>query len=154
MDSETNEESEAGATAPMTAPEGVVTEDRSEERAMVRRIIWFSAGGWIALALVYAFRGAWWGLLGLTCSGAVVMINFLWLEGILASVLQPAPRVEAWRLGFRALARFALFGVALAVSIFVVRFNPLSVLFGFSVVVIGIGCEALYAAVRAGRGAS
>jgi hypothetical protein len=52
------------------------------------------------------------------------------------------------------MVRFAVFGVALAVSIFVVRFNPLSVLFGFSVVVIGIACEALYAAFRAGRGAA
>lgn len=138
----------------MSVPEGMAAENRAEEAAMVRRIVWFSAAGWLALAIGYAVRGAWWGLVGLTCSGAVVMINFLWLKGILASVLQPAPRVEAWRLGFRALARFTLFGVALAVSIFVVRFNPLSVLFGFSVVVIGIGCEALYAGFRAGRGAA
>jgi hypothetical protein len=121
----------------------------SEERAMVDRIVRFSAGAWIVLALAYAVAGQWWGLLGLTCSGAVVIINFLWLERIVVRVLQPAPRVEAWRLGVRAVARMALFGVALAISIFVVRFNPLSVLLGFSILVIGIGCEVLYSVYRA-----
>ncbi|HEU5163417.1 MAG TPA: ATP synthase subunit I [Thermoanaerobaculia bacterium] len=116
---------------------------------MVARIVRFSIGAWIALALGYAAAGKWWGLVGLTCSGGVVIINFLWLERIVVRVLQPAPRVEAWRLGVRALARMALFGVALAVSIFVVRFNPLSVLLGFSILVIGIGCEVLYAVYRA-----
>lgn len=116
---------------------------------MVARIVRFSIGAWILLAAAYAAQGKWWGLLGLTCSGGVVIINFLWLEGIVVHVLQPAPRVQAWRLGVRALARMALFGVALAVSIFVVRFNPLSVLFGFSVLVIGIGCEVLHAVYRA-----
>ena len=118
---------------------------------MVARIVRFSIGAWIALALGYAVAGKWWGLLGLTCSGGVVIINFLWLERIVVRVLQPAPRVEAWRLGVRALARMTLFGVALAVSIFVVRFNPLSVLLGFSILVIGIGCEVLYSVYRAGR---
>ena len=118
---------------------------------MVARIVRFSIGAWIALALGYAVAGKWWGLLGLTCSGGVVIINFLWLERIVVRVLQPAPRVEAWRLGVRALARMTLFGVALAVSIFVVRFNPLSVLLGFSILVIGIGCEVLYAVYRADR---
>jgi hypothetical protein len=127
--------------------------DFSEERAMVRRIVAFAVGAWIVLALGYALRLQWWGLLGLTCSGGVVIINFLWLEGIVVRVLQPAPRVSAWRLGVRAMARMALFGVALAVSIFVVRFNPLSVLFGFSILVIGIGCEVLYAVYRSLRGA-
>jgi hypothetical protein len=128
--------------------------DFSEERAMVARIVRFAIGAWIVLALGYAFRANWWGLLGLTCSGGVVIINFLWLEGIVVRVLQPAPRVKAWRLGVRALARMALFGVALAVSIFVVRFSPLSVLFGFSILVIGIGCEVLYAVYRSFREAA
>ncbi len=121
---------------------------------MVARILRFSAAAWLVFAIAYAAQRQWWGLLGLTCSGGVVMINFLWLEGMLSQVLQPAPRVKAWRLGVRAFARFTLFGVALAVSIFVVRFNPLSVLFGFSVLVIGIGCEVLYSVYRALREAS
>jgi hypothetical protein len=46
------------------------------------------------------------------------------------------------------MARFALFGVALTVAIFVAGFDPISVLLGFSIVVIGIMGEALYAVVR------
>lgn len=121
---------------------------------MVGRIFRFSVASWIVLALIYAVRFDWWGLLGLTCGGAVVMINFLWLKGIVVRVLQPAPEVQGWKLGLGAMARFTLFGVAIALSIFVVRFNPLSVLFGFSVLVIGIGCEVLYAVYRANREAA
>jgi hypothetical protein len=132
------------------APEG----NSSEERAMVARIFRFSLGSWMVLAIAYAVRLDWWGLFGLTCGGAVVMINFLWLEGIIVRALQPAPEVQGWKIGLGAIARFGLFGVAIALSIFVVRFNPLSVLLGFSVLVIGIGCEVLYAVYRASRGAA
>lgn len=125
-----------------------------DEKPAVRRIVRCAIGAWLVAALGYALAGQWWGLAGLTCSAGVVIINFLWLEAIVSVVLQPAPRVKAWRLGVRALARFTLFGAALAVSIFVVRFNPLSVLIGFSVLVIGIGCEALYSVYGALRGAS
>jgi hypothetical protein len=84
----------------------------------------------------------------------VVMINFLWLEAIVVRVLQPAPRVRAWRLVVRTLARFILFGVALAAIIIIARINAISVLLGFSVLVIGIMGEACYelvVAVRSGR---
>jgi len=90
----------------------------------------------------------WKGALGLTCSAAVVMINFLWLEQILGKTLQSAPQAKAWRVAVRTMARFALFGAALAVAIFVVRFNSLSVLLGFSVIVIGIMGEAVYSVFR------
>ncbi|MGH9458411.1 MAG: hypothetical protein ACRD2J_12335 [Thermoanaerobaculia bacterium] len=121
------------------------------ERALVRRIVRFAGAGWLVAGAIYAVRADWMGLLGLTCSGAVAMINFLWLEEVVSNVLRPTLRVQAWRLGVRALARFALFGVAIAISIFVVRFNPLSVLFGFSILVVGIGCEVLYSVYRAFR---
>ena len=45
---------------------------------------------------------------------------------------------------FHSLARFALLGVALSVAIFVARFNAVSVLLGFSIVVVGILGEGLY----------
>ena len=147
---------------PVEAPETSVGEARPEapeaipedEKGAVRRIVRCAIGAWLVAALGYALARQWWGLAGLTCSAGVVIINFLWLESIVSVVLQPAPRVKAWRLGVRALARFTLFGAALAISIFVVRFNPLSVLIGFSVLVIGIGCEVLYAVYGALRGAS
>ncbi|MGZ4810172.1 MAG: hypothetical protein ACXV7D_12675 [Thermoanaerobaculia bacterium] len=48
----------------------------------------------------------------------------------------------------RTLARFGLLGAALLVTIFVARFHALSVLLGFSIVVVGIIGEALYSTVR------
>ena len=93
-------------------------------------------------------RSGWRALAGLTCSAAVTMINFLWLEEIVEGVLQPTPRLHAWRLSLRTLARFALLGVALTVAIFVARFNAVSVLLGFSIVVVGIMGEALYSLTR------
>ena len=89
--------------------------------------------------------------LGLTCSAAVTMIAFLWLEEIAESLLQPAAHLHARRLMWRTLARFALLGVALLVTIFVARFDALSVLLGFSIVVVGIMGEAVYAMIRSFR---
>ena len=111
---------------------------------IIRRIRKFSVVAWIAFAIWMLLTSGWWGFLGLTCSAAVVMINFLWLEEIVEHLLQPAPHLHAWKLTLRSLARFALLGVALVVTIFVARFNALSVLLGFSIVVVGIIGEALY----------
>lgn len=76
------------------------------------------------------------------------MINFLWLEEIVETILQPAPRLHAWRLSLRTLARFVLLGAALTITIFVARFNAFSVLLGFSIIVVGIMGEALYTVYR------
>jgi ABC-type multidrug transport system permease subunit len=46
------------------------------------------------------------------------------------------------------LARFAFLGLALSVAIFVARFQPLSVLLGFSVIVGAIMIEALCSVVK------
>jgi len=112
--------------------------------AVLRRIKIVSAAAWVAFAFPVAIDSGWMGLVGLTCSGVVTMINFLWLEAIVNTVLQPSPHLRAWRLSIRALGRYALLGSALAVAIFVARFNALSVLLGFSVVVVGIMGEAVY----------
>lgn len=115
---------------------------------VVRRIRWIAFAAWVLFAVWMLIAGGWRAVLGLTCSGAVVMINFLWLEEIVENLLQPAPHPHAWKLTLRALARFALLGVALLVTIFVARFDALSVLLGFSIVVVGIMGEAAYAAYR------
>ena len=107
-----------------------------------------------ALAAAVAFGGFSWisggfrAFLGLTCSAAVTMISFLWLEEIVDVLLQPAAHQHARRLTLRTLARFALLGVALTVTIIIARFNALSVLLGFSIIVVGICGEALYSLVR------
>ena len=126
-------------------PEEVVDEN---PKRVVRRIKWMSAAAYIAFAILVAISRGFYSFLGLTCSAAVTMIAFLWLEEIAETLLQPAAHLHARRLMWRTLARFALLGVALLVTIFVARFDALSVLLGFSIVVVGIMGEALYAVYR------
>lgn len=116
-----------------------------EVEASLRRIKWAAFGGYVCCALWYAIRLEWRGLLGLTCSALVVMIHFLWLEDIVDKTVQPRPYVKPWRLMAGTLARFTLFGLALSVVILVARFDVVSVLLGFSIIVIGIMVEAAYA---------
>jgi hypothetical protein len=76
------------------------------------------------------------------------MISFLWLEEIMSLILQPSAQLKPHRLILRALSRFVLLGVAAWVTILVARFDAVSVLLGFSVVVVGILGEAAYAVWR------
>ncbi len=115
---------------------------------VMRRIRRISAGAYVIFAACILPAQGWRSLAGLTCGAVVTMINFLWLGEIVEAVLQPTPRLKAWRLSWRALARFPLLGVALSVAIFVARFNAVSVLLGFSIVVVGIMGEALYSIIR------
>lgn len=128
----------------MSADQGGQEPRTRDETVVIRRVLRFSIAAFVIIATVFVVRAEWRRLLGLTCSSAVVMINFLWLEDIVVEVLQPAPRVDAWRLGLKTLVRFILFGVALSFAIFIVRFDALSVLLGFSTVVLGIMGEAAY----------
>ena len=116
----------------------------AEHHALLRRVRLFSGVAFFLFAALYASRGEWKSLGGLTCSAAVVMMNFAWLEQIVGEVLQPTPNLKAWRLTVRTLARFALFGAALTITIFIARFDAISVLLGFSVLVAGILGEAVY----------
>ena len=122
--------------------------ERETPADVLRRIKWTA----LAAAAVFAIFSAIWagfqGFLGLTCSAAVTMISFLWLEEIVDVLLQPAAHLHARRLTLRTLARFFLLGVALTVTIIVARFNAVSVLLGFSIVVVGICGEALYSLYR------
>src|SRR5436853_5559523 len=102
---------------------------------VLRRIRLIAVAAWIVFAVPVLSTGRWCGLLGLTCSGLVTMINFLWAEEIVDALLQPTPARHPWRLTVRTLSRFALLGAALLVTIFVARINAVSVLLGFSIVV-------------------
>jgi hypothetical protein len=111
----------------------------------IKRTAWVAAVVFAVFSVVY---GGFHAFLGLTCSAAVTMITFLWLEEIVNVLLQPAAHLHARRLTLRTLARFALLGVALTVTIIIARFNAVSVLLGFSIIVVGICGEALYSLVR------
>ncbi|HXH38892.1 MAG TPA: ATP synthase subunit I [Thermoanaerobaculia bacterium] len=126
-----------------------MTAVQDEPAAVVlRRIRRIALAAWGIFTIPVLITGGWRGLIGLTCSGLVTMINFLWLEEIVDGLLQPTPRRRLGRLTVRTLSRFALVGVALMVTIFVARINTVSVLLGFSVVVVGIMGEAVYSTFR------
>ena len=115
-----------------------------ESAAVLRRVKWMSVGAFFLFAAVLIFSTGFRSLLGLTYSAAVTMISFLWLEEIVGSLFQPTSHLQARRLTLRTVARFAVLGVALWVTIIVARFHALSVLLGFSIVVVGILGEAAY----------
>jgi len=125
-----------------------MTAVRDESTDVLRRVRTFSAAAYFVFAVPILITTGWHGLLGLTCSAVVTMINFLWLEEIAGAILQPSPRLRPWRLSLRALARFILLGAALSVTIVIARFNVVSVLLGFSIIVVGIMGEAVYTLLR------
>jgi len=127
----------------MTEP--LIESNETQESAkLLRRIKINSVGAYIAFAVVLVISKGWWAVLGLTCGAAITMISFLWLEEIVEAILQPSPQRQRKRFTWRGLGRFALLAVALLVIIFVARFDALSLLLGFSIVVVGIIGEAVY----------
>jgi hypothetical protein len=125
-----------------------MTAVHDESTDVLRRVRTFSVAAYFVFAAPIFMTSGWRGLLGLTCSAVVTMINFLWLEEIAGTILQPSPRLRPWRLSLRALARFILLGAALSVTIVIARFNVVSVLLGFSIIVAGIMGEAVYTLLR------
>ena len=122
--------------------------ERETPADVLRRIKRTALAAALVFAVFCAIFGGFRGFLGLTCSAAVTMISFLWLEEIVNVLLQPAPHPKSRRMIVRALVRFLLLGVSLAVTIIIARFNTVSVLLGFSIIVVGICGEALYSVVR------
>ena len=125
--------------------------DAESQRQSLRRVRIFAGLAYGAFAIWFVVTRDWRSLVGLTCSALVIMINFLWLEEIVSALFQPAPQVNARPVLVRNISRFILFGVALSVVIFIARFSALSILLGFSIIVVGIMVEALYSAVSAAR---
>jgi hypothetical protein len=119
---------------------------------VLHRIRVIGIGAYALFAVYVLMARGFRDFVGLTCSAAVTMIAFLWLEEIAEMFLQPVPHVQAWRLLLRTLVRFVLLSVALTVTIVVARFDALSVLLGFSIVVVGIMGEAVYSTYRSFAG--
>jgi hypothetical protein len=125
-----------------------MTPDDEAELAVVERVKRTSLWAYAVFAIGVLILRGFSAFVGLTCSAAVTMISFLWLEEFLTTILQPSSHLHPRRLTLRALARFVLLGVAISVTIFVARFDAVSVLLGFSVVVVGIIGEAAYSVYR------
>lgn len=126
--------------------------ERETPADVLRRIKRTALAAAAVFAVFSGISGGFRAFLGLTCSAAVTIISFLWLEEIVDVLLQPAAHLHARRLTLRTLARFALLGVALSVTIIIARFNAVSVLLGFSIIVVGICGEALYSVYRSFAG--
>ncbi|HYU25889.1 MAG TPA: hypothetical protein VEO74_11840 [Thermoanaerobaculia bacterium] len=123
-------------------------DEEQAELAVLERVKRTSIWAYVVFAIGVLILRGFSAFVGLTCSAAVTMISFLWLEEILTTILQPSSHLHPRRLTLRALARFVLLGVAISVTIFVARFDAVSVLLGFSVVVVGIIGEAAYSVYR------
>jgi len=122
--------------------------ERETSAQVLRRIRLTAFGAAVVFAVFSAIYAGFRGFLGLTCSAAVTMIAFLWLEEIVEGLLQPGAHLHARKVIVRTLVRFVLLGVALTVTLVIARFNTVSVLLGFSVIVVGICGEALYSLYR------
>jgi len=122
--------------------------EHDDAATVLRRIRKISIAAWGGFAVFALISSGFAGFIGLTCSALVTIISFLWLEEIVEAVLQPTPHLRAWKVTLRTLGRYALLGAAVSVTIFVARFNALSVLLGFSIVVVGIIGEAVYSTLR------
>jgi hypothetical protein len=133
---------------PATAPD----DDSVGAAKALRRIRLNTLAAYAGFAVFLSISRGFGAFVGLTCSAAVTMISFLWLEEIVSGVLQPSAQLHPRRLVLRALSRFVLLGIAAWVTVLVARFDAVSVLLGFSVVVVGILGEALYSVYRSFTG--
>ena len=100
----------------------------------------FSIVGGLAYGL---FRHSLSGALSLTAAGAVAIINFRWLEVVLARVVHPgAPRFDLGSAA-RIFGRLILFGVVLAALFWVPDVDFVGMALGFSALVLALVFEAM-----------
>jgi hypothetical protein len=132
----------------MTSEQSPVNPDPADESsatAALRRIRYMAITAYILFAILVGFTRGFRAFVALTCTAALAIISFLWLEEIVTGVLQPSAQLHPRRLVLRALSRFVLLGMAAWVTVQVAQFDVVGVLLGFSVVVVGILGEAAYA---------
>lgn len=114
----------------------------------LRRIRWIALIAYVVFAISIGFTRGFRAFVALTCTAALAIICFLWLEEIVTGVLQPSAQLHPRRLLLKALSRSVILGVAAWVTVQVAKFDAVGVLLGFSVVVVGILGEAAYATYR------
>jgi hypothetical protein len=84
-----------------------------EISVLARRAVAAAAALTIAAAVVVALAGKPWSALILTASGAIAIINGIWLEGVLNKLLQPGKPRLSWGIAWALFARWALWGFLL-----------------------------------------
>ena len=106
----------------------------------------------LVAAAIVDWLGKPWSALALTVTAAVGIINGLWLEGLLAGVLQPGrPRVTRAAAGLFA-ARWALWGLLFAVFYLMrERIELWSVAVGVACFLVALGVAGTRVADRSGR---
>jgi hypothetical protein len=123
----------------------VEPESDSGAAEALRRIRRIALIAYVVFAISMGFTRGFRAFVALTCTAALAIISFLWLEEIVTGVLQPSAQLHPRRLLLKALSRFVILGVAAWVTVQVAKFDAVGVLLGFSVVVVGILGEAAYA---------
>lgn len=99
------------------------------------------------IATFLLFVGIWFlngprAATALGVSAALMLMNFFWLEEILLRTMNSSQGADALFASASIFVRFGLIGIAAIVTIGVARFEPISVILGFSVIVIAIMAEA------------
>ncbi len=117
------------------------------------RVLWLAAALTATGAILeLAAAGSVWGALSLSFSGAVAMINFHWLEGLVDRVARPGrPRFGGGEV-MRTALRLGLLGTILVALVALPKIDAIGVALGFSTVVIAVLAEAFRWAVKGGDG--
>lgn len=100
---------------------------------------------WVLVAIgaisMLILRRSFAGAASLTAAGLVAIINFRWLEDVLARVIRPGePRFDRWSL-FRFVARLVLLGAVLAAVVVIPEVDAVAVALGFSALVVALLVE-------------
>ena len=109
-----------------------------------KRVVAIAAAISVVGGLAYGlFRHSLSGGLSLTAAGTVAIINFRWLEVVLARVVHPgAPQFDRGS-AVRIFGRLALFGTVIAALFWVPGIDFVGVALGFSTLVLALVVEAM-----------
>jgi len=91
-----------------------------------------------------------WGATSLSFSGVVAIINFHWLEALVARVVQPGKPQYGGATLIRALLPMSLLGGVLAALVWLPKVDARAVLLGFSTLVVALFAEAFRWALKGG----
>jgi hypothetical protein len=106
----------------------------------------------LAAASFVVFLGEPWSALALTVTSAVGMINGLWLEGLLASILQPGKARVARGTAALLVARWALWGLLFGFLYLIrSRVEPWAVIAGVACFLAALAGAGMTAAKQGGR---